>query len=76
MSDAHLLPRTYARWLQKAEQNFHNFQASGGVALKAHVNAAEFLAWCRSLNINPDSQARMRWGNEAAIRAYRDMKAH
>lgn len=76
MSDAHLLPPTFASWHQKASQGLQIFEKRGGVAIKATLRAAEFKAWCVSLNIKPDAQARMRFANEAALRHIEGMKGH
>lgn len=68
MTDAHVLPPTFASWLQQAEQNVRRFEAQGCIAIKAHLKPDDFVDWCRSLGIQPDSQGRVRFANEAAAR--------
>lgn len=68
MSDGHVLHDTYAEWLEAAEQGVKRLDQLGRRVIRLEFKLDDFLAWCASLNINPDAKARERWGNEAVRR--------
>lgn len=68
MTDGHVLHLTYSEWLKAAKQGLKRYEQSGIRVIRADLKLGDFLTWCASLNIKPDSQARTRWGSEAAYR--------
>lgn len=74
MEDAHLLPRTYDAWRKSAETGEREQKRKGVVVIRVVIKAEEFLAWCRARGLNVDKNARMRFGNEAVLRAVKEMK--
>ncbi len=71
MKDAHLLPRTFADWLRKAEQGEALQQAQGVLTFRVLIELDAFVAYCNRLGLEVDAKARTRFANEAAIDAYR-----
>lgn len=70
MTDRHALFPHYRDWLAVAEQLIDRLQAQGFIPVKAQIKPDAFLAWCRALNIHPDSQARNDYANDCALRAH------
>ena len=68
MEDADKLPATYDRWIKSAETVERDLKSKGHIVVRAIINPDEFAAWCRSRGLNINANARMQWGNEAAMR--------
>lgn len=67
MADAHLLPRNYDEFLEKAEAGEKRLAAQGLVVHRVDVDPDQFLAWCTARNIDADAKARMTFSNESLI---------
>ena len=74
MEDAHLLPRTYDEWRERAELGERQQKEAGVSVIRAVIKPEEFLAWCRALGLKVDAQARTRFGSEVAYRSLKDLK--
>ncbi len=57
-TDSHLLPVSYADWLQRAEEMVTKVEASGDVALKVYIDPETFPAWCKEKGREMDGNAR------------------
>lgn len=68
--DAHLLPPTYGKWREKAEQLFKHLKAQGFIAEKVYIRPQEFPDWCRSRGLNIDAKARNRYASWVVARKY------
>mgnify|MGYP000203371965 FL=1 len=68
MADGHLLHRTFREWHKAAQQGEASLTQQGRRVIRAQIKLDDFLAWCASLNISPNADARMRWANEVAYR--------
>lgn len=71
MEDRERLPPTFDKWQRKAEDMERKLQSQGMRVIRAHIDPEKFVAWCAERGLNVDADARMRWGNEAAIREVR-----
>lgn len=59
---------TYAQWLAAAQRTEQSLRQRNIVTVKAHVRAAEFIAWCRASGVDVNTQALTAFANEAAMR--------
>ena len=57
-TDSHLLPTSYADWLQRAEEMIVKVEAAGDVALKVFIDPETFPAWCKEKGKEMDGNAR------------------
>lgn len=71
MIDAHVLPRTYRDWLQRAENVERAIQSHGQIAVRAVLDLDEFPGWCAAHGLNVDAKGR---GQYAAWVAHRQVK--
>ncbi len=65
-SDAHLLPKTYADWLEKAEEAFETIQKGGDTVLKVFIDPVTFQEWCTEKGKKTDAEARTQLAIEVA----------
>ncbi len=70
MEDGHKLPGVYSVWRLKAEQTERELRRQGHLVVRAHLHADAFVEWCRARGLNVDSQARMQFANEAALKEH------
>jgi hypothetical protein len=72
MSDGHLLPKTHADWLRRAEALEQQIKAQGGIAERVYLDPRGFADWCRARGLDVDAEARMRFATEAVAERNRD----
>lgn len=65
-TDAHLLPKTYADWLTRAEEMKTRVQAAGDVVIKVFIDPETFPAWCEKKGLPMDAEARSQLAIEVA----------
>ena len=65
-SDPHLMPATYAEWLERAEAIELQFQKAGFAVARIWIRPGPFAAWCKERDVSPDQRARLTFANEAA----------
>jgi predicted aconitase len=75
MEDAHLLPKTYDRWLSAAEQVLQRAKSSGAVPVKAYIDPETFPSWCQERGLKADANARMQFANSTARAHYQQSRA-
>lgn len=61
MEDRDKLPATYSLWRMKAEQAEKEQQRLGRITVRAYIDPAEFVAWCKALGLNINAEARNRY---------------
>lgn len=66
MSDRDQLPRRFDVWLAKAERGEQERTRQGQIVVRAYIDPETFPDWCRSRNLNVDSEARMLYANTVA----------
>jgi hypothetical protein len=66
MEDAHLLPRTFEKWLYAAEKGREKLLRSGALVVKAEIEPDAFVACCQSSGHKVDAQGRMAFSNLVA----------
>lgn len=71
-SDNHVLPETFEKWLQKAEDGFDDFTRQGLIVEKVYIDPDTFPAWCRARGLNIDAKARVEFANDFVGRKYLD----
>ena len=59
MEDAHLLPKTYEKWLCGASEVVAHAQQNGDHPVKVRIDPIEFQEWCAAQGFAADSQARV-----------------
>src|SRR4051812_29083997 len=59
MTDAHLLPPTFDKWLHIAEQVIESSKRQGLLPVKAHIEPEPFPDWCRKRGLDIDATGRM-----------------
>ncbi len=64
--DAELLPRTYADWLQRAEEKRAEVEAAGDQVLKVFIDPETFPEWCAKKNMPRDANSRAELALEVA----------
>ncbi len=57
-SDAHLLPKSYGEWLQKAEAMVQQIQAEGDKVVKVFIDPDTFPEWCEKKGKKTDAESR------------------
>lgn len=72
MEDAEVLPRTFEKWLYKAERGERELAAKGHIVVRAVIDADEFVAWCRARGLNVDAKARGQFAAEVAMRVVKE----
>ena len=72
MADAHLLPRTFDKFVKNAEAGEKRLAAQGYVVHRLDIDPDEFLTWCTACNVDADAQARMTFSNELLIAKLRN----
>jgi hypothetical protein len=65
-ADAHLLPKTYADWLARAEDMKARVQADGDIVIKVFIDPETFPAWCTKKGLPMDAEARSQLAIEMA----------
>jgi hypothetical protein len=70
------LPYLDSGSLLAAEQTKKSLQERGITAVKAHVRADAFAAWCRDIGRDVNTRALTASGNEAALRVQTGAKSH
>lgn len=76
LSDAHLLPRTFLQWQDKAEQGRKRYLRAGHIVVKAYIDPNTFPAWCNSRGLNIDAHARTEFANAEAARILTEANQH
>ena len=66
MTDSHMLPGSFEVWLAEAEQGEQQLKRDGYTVVRAHIDPETFPDWCRSRDLDIDSQARMDYANFVA----------
>lgn len=66
MSDAHLLPRTWLQWKDKAEQGEKKQRRLGHTVFRVILIPDEFTAFCRRDGLNLDAKARTLYAADGA----------
>lgn len=61
MSDRHLLPNDFDIWLRKAEKGANELRAQGYTVVKVYVQPDEFLVWCKSVGLDVNATARIKY---------------
>ena len=69
-TDSHVLPKTFEKWLQLAEDGFKNFTRQGLVVEKVYIDPDTFPAWCNARGLNVDAKARVKFANDFVGRKY------
>ncbi len=67
-SDAHLLPKTYADWLARAEEAVADIQNSGDTVMKVFIDPVTFPEWCEKKGKKLDAEARTELAIEVATK--------
>ena len=62
-----VLPPTYAAWLQRAERQEREAQATGLTVIRIMALPDEFLSWCRTAGLVPDGKARVVFAADRAL---------
>ena len=57
-SDSHMLPKSYAEWLQKAEEMAKKVETDGDIVMKVFIDPVTFPAWCKEKGRKMDRHAR------------------
>ncbi len=65
-TDSHLLPKSYADWLARAEEMVKKVEGSGDVIMKVFIDPDTFPAWCKEKGREMDSDARAELAIEVA----------
>lgn len=73
MEDSARLPATYSSWRIKAEQSEKEMRRLGWATVRAYIDPAEFVAWCRERGLNVDAKARNEFANGVAIDTAKSM---
>lgn len=69
MTDAHLLPATHGKWLERAQQIERNLMGEGHKVIRAVIDPKTFTMWCHLRGLaNIDAKARNMWAAEEAAR--------
>lgn len=70
MEDAHLLPKTFDKWLHLAEKALQKAADRGVVPVKAHIDPESFVTWCRERGLNVNAAARIQFAATVAHANY------
>ena len=62
-----VLPSTYAAWLQRAERQEREAQATGLTVIRIMAGPDDFLSWCRTAGLAPDAKARVAFAADRAM---------
>jgi len=65
-TDSHLLPKSYADWLSRAEAMVKTVENSGDVVMKVYIDPETFPAWCKEKGREMDSESRAELAIEMA----------
>jgi hypothetical protein len=65
------LPAKYEKWVYAANKAFDQFQRQGLNVIKVEVDLDQFVAWCRSKNLDIDGRTRTRYANEIAAAQFK-----
>jgi hypothetical protein len=68
MADAHLLPRSFQQWQDKAQRAERDLRAQGITPVRAILDPAAFPEWCRRNGQQVDAKGRMAFANDHAYR--------
>jgi hypothetical protein len=68
MVDAHVLPRTFRDWQEKATKQFSQLEAEGFKVFRAVIDPKSFPGWCAMRGLDIDAKARTRFASEYAAR--------
>ena len=66
MADAHLLPSTFDKWLDRAEDLIKDIRRLGSRPLRVHIDPDVFAEWCRLQDCRPDGKARLEFARVIA----------
>lgn len=69
MDDAHVLPRTFAKWQKIAEETERRSKGQGVVTVRAIIDPDTFPAWCTIRGLHVDARCRMAFANERGYEA-------
>jgi hypothetical protein len=75
-TDAHLLPRTFLQWQDKAEQGRKRYLREGKIVIKAHIDPDTFPAWCLANGAELNASGRMKFANAEAYRVVTEKNMH
>ncbi|MBU1234825.1 MAG: hypothetical protein KKD01_09595 [Proteobacteria bacterium] len=67
-TDGHLLPKSYADWLKKADKMVEQLEAAGDVVIKVFIDPVTFPAWCKKKGRKMDMKARTDLAIEVATK--------
>jgi len=70
-SDSHVLPETFDKWLQRAENGFSDATSKGHTVVKVYIDPETFPAWCRQRSLDVNAKARVAFANDFIARKYR-----
>lgn len=70
MEDAHLLPKTFDKWLYRAEKTRQEHLRSGVIVVKAQIEPDAFVAWCRENSQHVDASGRNAYASLVAYQYY------
>lgn len=65
-TDSHLLPKSYAEWLPRAEEMVKKVEAGGDIVMKVFIDPITFPAWCKEKGKEMDMNARTELAIEVA----------
>ncbi|MCK5071692.1 MAG: hypothetical protein KAR01_14155 [Desulfocapsa sp.] len=65
-TDTHLLPKSYADWLPRAEEMVKKVEGSGDLVMKVYIDPETFPAWCKEKGREMNSDARAELAIEVA----------
>lgn len=67
-TDSHLLPQSYADWLERAEEMVKQVEAAGDIVMKVFIDPETFPLWCKKKGREMDMNARTDLAIEVATR--------
>lgn len=65
-TDSHLLPKTYADWLPRAEEMVKKTEEGGDIVMKVYIDPTTFPAWCKEKGKEMNMEARTELAIEVA----------
>lgn len=65
-TDSHLLPKSYADWLPRAEEMVKKVEGNGDMVMKVFIDPETFPAWCKEKGKEMDMNARTELAIEVA----------
>ena len=65
-ADGDMLPETYERWLERAEEMREQVQAQGDAVIKVYIDPQTFPEWCEKKGMEMNGEARSQLAIEVA----------